>query len=334
MPQKREAPRKPAAPYPPSTIRRVPLPLANSLAQPRVHPHTRTQPRLFEAPAPLRLWHLASLDAPTVAVAWSSAFAFAAGVQLPRWIPLLLFLGTWSVYIGDRLLDFRSAQRTGNLQRLRDRHYFHWRHRKLLLAVAICTASAATALIFIRMPLALRERNSVLAIAALAYFTGVHSAGRLPSLFPIWSRRFPSKEFLVGILFTAGCAAPVLSRLHSAGGTAARWPLLVATAFFAALAWLNCRSIESFESPIPSPILPHAIALALAGLILAAGFTLIQPRAAALLLAGSASALLLAFLDRARHRLTPMTLRIAADLALLTVVLPLILSAPLSSRLP
>ena len=93
------------------------------------------------------------------------------------------------------------------------------------------------------MPVDLRERNSVLAVAALAYFTGVHSAGKLPSLLPAWSRRLASKEFLVGILFTAGCAAPVLSRLHSAGGAADYWPVLVAMAFFAALAWLNCRSI-------------------------------------------------------------------------------------------
>ncbi len=304
----------------------MPLPLANPLAQPRVHPHT--QPRLLDVPAPLRFWHLASLDAPTVAVAWSSAFAWSAGIQLPRWIPLLLFLGTWSVYILDRLLDFRSAQRAGNLQRLRDRHYFHWRHRKSLLPIAICAASASAALIFLRMPVDLRERNSVLAVAALAYFTGVHSAGKLPSLLPAWSRRLASKEFLVGILFTAGCAAPVLSRLHSAGGAADYWPVLVAMAFFAALAWLNCRSIESFESPIPSPILPHALALACAGLILAAAFTLIQPRAAALLLAGSASAVLLAFLDRERNRLRPIALRIVADLALLTVVFPLILGAP------
>lgn len=312
----------------------MPLPLANPLAQPRVHPPTRTQSRVFNAPFPLRLWHLASLDAPTVAVAWSSGFAWAAGIQLPRWVLLLLFLGTWSVYIGDRLLDFHAAQRTGSLQRLRDRHYFHWRHRKLLLAVAISAASTAAALIFIRMPLPIRERNSILGIAALAYFTGVHSAGKLPSLLPAWSRRLTSKEFLVGILFTAGCAAPVFSRLHPIGSLSAHWPFSLAAAFFAALAWLNCVAIESFESPIPAPMHPRALALALAGLVLVAGFTVIHPRAAALLLAGSASALLLAFLDRARHRLTPMALRIAADLALLTVIFPFMLSAPLGPRLP
>lgn len=67
--------------------------------------------RIFDAWAPVKLWHLSSLDAPTVAVVWSLGFGWAAGVRLPFWVPVLIALGTWAVYIGDRLLDARSALR-------------------------------------------------------------------------------------------------------------------------------------------------------------------------------------------------------------------------------
>ncbi|MEI4861391.1 hypothetical protein Q8G41_27770, partial [Klebsiella pneumoniae] len=54
----------------------------------------------LQIPRILTLWHLASLDAPTVAVVWALSFAWAAGVHLTPWTPLLLASGTWSVYVG------------------------------------------------------------------------------------------------------------------------------------------------------------------------------------------------------------------------------------------
>ncbi len=292
--------------------------------------------RVLDAPAPLRLWHLASLDAPTVAAVWALAFAWAAGVRLPPWVPILVALATWSVYIGDRLLDARAALRSGNLHRLRARHFFHWRHRRILAPLAVAAASAAAAIVFVLMPAVLRERNSLLAAAALAYFSGVHS--RRPP--PPWLAPLLSKEFLVGALFTAGCALPALSRLHRLPGHGARLaPLLAAVAFFAALAWLNCHAIERWESGGISRI-PAASLLGLAGLLLAAVFLPTHPRLAALLAAGAASALLLALLHRLRHRLTPLALRAAADLVLLTPVLltPILLApillAPLALTTP
>jgi hypothetical protein len=54
-----------------------------------------TLDRALEAPNLLRLWHLSSLDAPTVAAVWSLGFAKAAGVRLPEWGPVLLILVTW-----------------------------------------------------------------------------------------------------------------------------------------------------------------------------------------------------------------------------------------------
>jgi hypothetical protein len=94
--------------------------------------------------------------------------------------------------------------------------------------------------------------------------------------------------------------------------------------FFALLAWLNCHAIERWESspkPFAKPqILLFASLLALLGLLSATVLSPIQPRPAALLAAGAASALLLALLDRLRNRLTPLALRVAADLVLLTPV--------------
>jgi hypothetical protein len=52
-----------------------------------------------------------------------------------------------------------------------------------------------------------------------------------------------------------------------------------------------------------------------------------QPRFAALVAAGAVSTLLLALLDRLRNRLTPLALRISADLVLLT---PFALLTPLA----
>lgn len=295
----------------------MPLPLANppaqSRASSRLRPAGGAPVARLAAPAPLRLWHLASLDAPTVAAVWSLGFAWAAGIHLPRWVPLLLALGTWAVYIGDRLLDARTGMRSGAFHMLRERHFFHWRHRRTLVPLAIAAACAAAAIIFTCMPPVIRERNSVLAAAALAYFSGVHSRRQLPQVF------FLTKEFLVGVLFTAGCAVPVLSRWRmaaTAGST--QWLLPATIVFFAALAWLNCHAIERWESGAASRIVALASLLGLAGVLIAVLLAATQPRPAALLAAGAASALLLALLDRVRGRLAPLALRAAADLVLLT----------------
>lgn len=271
--------------------------------------------RRFDAPAPLAFWHLASFDAPTVAVVWSLAFAWAAKVQLALWTPVLLALVAWSVYIGDRLLDARSGLRSPELHELRERHFFHWRHRYVLLPLAACSALAAAGIVLEYMPLRARVPNSMLGVAALAYFSGVHSRRRLPRVF--------TKEFLVGAIFTAGCALPAWLRLRASGVHA--WPLLAPAVYFAALAWLNCHAIGRWEAgnarPLAAGVQPLGVALALAGFTLACAAPEADARAAALLIAGAASALLLAVLDRVRGRLSPLALRALADLVLLTPLL-------------
>jgi len=131
--------------------------------------------------------------------------------------------------------------------------------------------------------------------------------------------RFRLKEMLVALLFTAACALPAFSRLPAAGPA---WPLAAAVAFFALLAFLNCHAIEQWESnsnpSARSWTFPLAGLLGLLGLLLAAVQLPFHQRPAALLAAGATSALLLTLLDRLRNRLTPLALRAAADLVLLT----------------
>jgi hypothetical protein len=272
----------------------------------------------FDAPAPLRLWHLASLDAPTVAVVWALGFAWATGVSLPLWLPILLALVAFAIYVTDRLLDARAAMRTGQLHRLRQRHTFHWRHRRLLIPLAAAAICASAWMVLALMPVGALPRNSVLAAAALAYFSGVHAERRFPHILATLLSPFLSKELLVGVLFTAACVLPALSRAAPAPALS-RWPLWASAALFAALAWLNCHSIEHWESVRPrAHTFSAAALLGVSGLLLATVLASTQPRPAALIAAGAASALLLALLHRLRHRLTPLALRAAADLVLLT----------------
>lgn len=273
--------------------------------------------RQWSAPAGLRYWHLASLDAPTVAAVWSLAFAWVAGVRLAAWVIALQVLTVWTVYVGDRLLDARASLRwhagLENCEALRERHYFHWRHRRILMPMA-CIAACAAAWIAVRsMPIVVRERDSLLAAASAIYFIRVH-AGRV--------RRLIRKELLVGILFATGCALPSISPA-----------IAVPAIFFAALAWLNCSAIEAWESGKdqsegisraaghPTRLRIIAIGLACTGMIVAAILLPFAPRAAAMLAAGTLSTLLLALLDRARERMTAVAMRALADMVLLTPAL-------------
>lgn len=309
----------------------VSFPLATAAPQ---HVHTVSLPSGAERT--LILWHLTSLDAPTVAAVWSLAFARCSGLHLHPWTPVLLSLTTWCIYVGDRLLDARKGLRFCSESGLRERHFFHWRHRRILLPLAIGAACIALAMVMALLPSIVRESGSVMAIAALVYLSGVHLAHGSDNFTATQRLTFPNKEFWVGLLFTAGCALPLWPRLHVAGATQSSfWPFWIPVACFAALAWLNCTCIAQWESADGPPGLPDlhrganggaplhlrlAILLAIVSTGLAAGAFPAHPRTAALLACGAASAIILALLDRIRDRLAATALRAAADLALLTPV--------------
>ncbi len=274
---------------------------------------------MWNAPAPLRFWHLASLDAPTVALVWSSAFAWAAHARLPAWAPILLALATWAIYIGDRLLDARAGLRTPPLHTLRDRHYFHWRHRRMLAALGVGAALAGVLIVTSCLPVGARVPDSALAAATLAYFSRVHSRRSFPLPLSRLRSVLSCRAVLIGVLFTAGCLLPLGSQM-SVG-----WQTCALAAFFAVLAWLNCHAIENWEAD-PSCTRPHRISgmacvVALAGVCCAIMMIRLESRWSALVLAGAGSSLLLALLDRSRDRLAPVALRAAADFVLLTPAL-------------
>ncbi len=170
-----------------------------------------------------------------------------------------------------------------------------------------------------------RAQNVVIAAAAFVYITCVHFQVRLPSSVS----RIVSKEFIVGVLFTAGCAAPVLSNMrwmHPLN----LWPVLACVSFFAILAWLNCTAIQRWESGRDGfTIQTRASLICATGLVLALALYFIQARVSSLVSLGAASAMLLLLLDRSRHHLTPLLLRALADVVLLTPAVLLIFKEPL-----
>ena len=258
----------------------------------------------------LRFWHLLSLDAPTVAALWCWAFGRAARVRLAPWLPIALALGTWLFYVADRLLDARLSPPSA----LRERHCFHYWHRRAFLAVAAPVALALAALVA-QMPRSLIAAYSVLGVLSLLYLGLVHLP--LP-LRRIALHSFP-KEFAVALLFAAATALPAwdAASRHAAGMSPSH-ALLFLCPVFAALCWLTCLAIEDWEqhrSGFRIPLLALCTLAGCAFTIPAVASSMARELAAAALL----SAALFLLLDHSRMAASGR--RIAADLVLLTPLL-------------
>lgn len=261
----------------------------------------------------LRYWHLLSLDAPTVAALWCWAFGRAARIRLAPWLPAALAMGTWLFYVADRLLDARLSPEAT----LKERHRFHDRHRRWFLAIAAPVA-VALAVLVARMPPSLIISYGILGALSLLYLGLVH----LPARARGSSLRYFPKEFAVALLFAAASALPAWDQAwHSATGMPRHHPLLILCPLFAVLCWLNCVAIEDWEQQ------RHGNRVRwLAGLVIAAScisiFGLVSQPARWLAVAAGLSAVLFLALDRSR--LQAGRRRIAADLALLTPLLLLV----------
>jgi hypothetical protein len=290
-------------------------------------------------------WHLLSFDAPTVAVVWSYFFAHIMGVRLPWSAVLILGLGTWLIYIADRLLDGVAGD---ELRPLRERHHFYARNRKHFLVIALGVGTTLLWLIATRMSFFTRRDDAIVFGVAMVYFGAIHGSalwGRhghyLSKNGASGTRAWLPKEVAVAILFAAATAVPAWSRLGSdaAGKYAA---LSLAVICFAALCWLNCVAIEHWETMDgrePSFNHMHAstewagrnlagIALTVCGIGLymsAATMTLPAPPSVRFVfLSAALSAAALFALDRFRRNLSSIELRVAADAVLLTPLLFLI----------
>jgi len=272
----------------------------------------------------LRGWHLLSLDAPTVAAVWCAAFLSVVGIPLSRptgrWPVAFLCLATWLCYVGDRTQDARSAREDSEL---RARHHFYgrwWRTRRSSLVGLVGVAAlvcAGTGLLGLTLPLFFDY--AALTLASLLYFGWVHSGRER-------NARVLAKEAAVAIIFALGCLLPA----WTSATTFWRLQLLPAGLLFALLCWLNCVAIERWEGRGSVGARAHAStrwaarhlsALLVASALAAASLTiwrltLDRPTALAPYLAGAF--LFLALLERWRFRLSVDSLRIFADVALLT----------------
>jgi hypothetical protein len=137
-------------------------------------------------------WHLLSLDAPTVAAIWSWFFVYAMHLHLSFIQALLLPVGTWLLYVADRILD---GLRSGEI--LRERHHFHARHRTTFLLVSAFLIIPLAWMVATHMrPEALRDDVWV-GFFALLYLFVVHRMA---------ARRLP-KELAVALIFAFGSIA-------------------------------------------------------------------------------------------------------------------------------
>jgi hypothetical protein len=261
----------------------------------------------------LGLWHLLSLDAPTVATLWTWFIARANHIHLAAGSLLAMAVAVWMLYAADRLLDGQSTQTDA----LEARHHFHYRHRRAFLT-AIAAASVILAILLPRIPMEAIKLFLILGGLVFGYFVVIHATGN--------AHRLP-KEIAVGVCFAAAVFIPTVARRPELRGA-----LLAPAMLFAALCSLNCLFIYAWEHPAgTAPQKPHALtAAALSGLHpLGIGLG-IASVALAFFYRGAPwpicasvglSSFALLALHWLRQRCDALTLRAAADLALLTPVL-------------
>ena len=281
----------------------------------------------------LVMWHLLSLDAPTVATVWTIYIGSAEHMPFPVCVPVSMFAAVWVLYAADRLLDSRILNTTSWSPRLarhphavlnglglEARHFFHHRHRRSLMVGIAASAVLLAGIVPELKPAAIRL-DLILGSLLFAYFVLIHVSGS--------AHRLP-KEISVGLFFSAAVFVPTV-----AGAPQLRLALLPLAVLFAGLCCLNCLLIYRWEhapeqtaKSLPEPhwltrtALNHlsgiGLSLAAAGLALSATTHRTTPLPVVL------AVLLLMGLHRLRDRLAPLTLRAAADLVLLTP-LPLLL---------
>ncbi|HUZ95161.1 MAG TPA: hypothetical protein VMU57_09640 [Edaphobacter sp.] len=294
--------------------------LASSIStQPTLSPATKPPSR--KQRSVLGLWHLLSLDAPTIAALWVWFIAAADHMRLPLSSIAAMFLAVWMLYAADRLLDTRMLDsQSPQEQHLEARHYFHHRHRTGFLT-GILLASAGLAPLLLRLSTGAIHLYLILGGLLFGYFILIHATRS--------AHRFP-KEIAVGIFFAAATFIPTVAREPSL-----RLVLLPSALLLAMLCSLNCLFIYAWEHDPERPSAPDhpahattrfalrhlplfAVAIAFAGTILS---VLFHRAPWQIPLATAVSAALLLVLHHRRRRIAPLALRAAADLVLLTPLL-------------
>jgi hypothetical protein len=298
----------------------------NTMNQTTATPAELTLKAIARHSGPLALWHLLSLDAPTVAVLWTWFIASANHVRLPLASTLTMFIAVWMLYAADRLLDARLLDADpGDSDGLEARHYFHHRHRSAFL-FGIFLGAIALALLLPHIDPQVIHLYLVLGGLVSAYFILIHATRTASAQQKV--AHFLPKEIAVGLFFAAATFIPTIARCPNL-----RSRLLPFALLFAALCGLNCLFIYAWEhagsqtndprNPLTHIALRYlsllSVLLALSGGVI----TLFDHQAPwHIPYAIALSAALLLLLHNHRLAISPVTLRAAADLALTT---PLIL---------
>ena len=251
--------------------------------------------------SPLALWHLLSLDAPSVAAVWTLFFARSYGVQCSMGVPLVLALAVWVMYAADRINDSRH---TGILMERHRFHMQHWRWFAVAMLFAVPLLVALTA----ALPHGIRNIWLLLSLPMLVYFFVVHGLRlRLP------------KEAMVGIFFGLATATPVV-----ASGSVPWHHSLPSVLLFGLLCWLNGIAIARWEGAprcttdaCTAWLAQHTSGV---GTALVVGGLLLWPWPQCRMVASTVvlSAGLLYLIERIRARLDAVHVRALADAALLT----------------
>jgi hypothetical protein len=279
--------------------------------------------------SPLAMWHLLSLDAPSVAAVWTVFVAGSVGLRLPWVEPAAMFVAVWMIYAADRLLDGRGLEgvagsmkqtpggndRKKNNDGLEKRHRFHLTHRGgFLVGIGV----GAVALGYLLSPIdgqALRL-YAVLAMLLGVWMLLVHMRGRDRGRLP--------KEIAVGLFFPAAVFIPTVARLPGL-----RFELLPGAALFAGVCALNCLMVYAWEHPgrrmgahwTTRWATRYLDEVVLAMLLLCGGAAVRREVGLRVSLACGLSVGLLWGLHRMRGRIAAVHLRAAADLVLLTPLL-------------
>jgi hypothetical protein len=277
--------------------------------------------------SPLALWHLLSFDAPTVAALWTWFIARANHIHLPASSILAMAVAVWMLYAADRLMDARLMDASLKTQfphdeDLESRHYFHHQHRTAFLT-GILLASLALAVLLPRLEPAALHLYLILGGLLAGYFILIHVVP--PPAAKKTAHRLP-KEIAVGIFFASAIFIPTIARRPDL-----RLTLLPAAILFAALCSLNCLFIYAWEHPHPNPsryahaatrlALRHLSLLSISIPVIATALvclTKINQTPWSIPTACALSAALLLLLHHRHRDITPVILRAAADLALLT----------------
>jgi hypothetical protein len=259
------------------------------------------------------LWHLLSLDAPTVAALWFTLAARTAHLSLQATDVAALALGTWMLYAIDRMLDAWH----GAIHLQEERHRFHGANHGSFLAALVCSVPVLLVLLRYMEP-RLLHAYLVLGLALAAYFTLIHTRS--------FAHRIP-KELAVGVIFVAAIFMPeFLSGIFMPEFLAGAYMLLPAICF-GALCWLNCvliywrEHVALHEAHWSTRLAIRHMTLLL-GTITATALILFFTDGASRLSASivlSAAAMLA--LHRLRFRMARLPFRIATDAALLTPLL-------------